>query len=161
MLKFVLAENVVCPRNMPMLMTDVNMTVTTCHAAIHDSNIPMSEYMKKEFFYRCYMNFKTAIEAEPSLIADEVRKQCKRYDYLFGTIFQKSKAERDQDMKFTQGDFRRFCLIFYLLTRKLLYTAEMLVLRDRKKRIMPRHLMNAAIACGIIPYKVFASQTAS
>ena len=28
-------------------------------------------------------------------------------------------------------------------------------MRDGKKRIMPRHLMNAAIATGIIPYKIF------
>lgn len=66
---------------------DVNMTVTTCHAAIHDSAIPISEFMKKEFFYRCYMNFSTAIAAEPSLIADEVRRQCLRFDYQFGTIY--------------------------------------------------------------------------
>lgn len=46
--------------------------------------------------------------------------------------------------------------MFYLLTRKILQTAEMLVLRDRKKRIMPKHLMNAAVATGIIPYKIYA-----
>ena len=55
-LKFVLGENISCPRNLPMLMSDANMTVTTCYAAIHDPNIPISEYMKKEFFYRCYMS---------------------------------------------------------------------------------------------------------
>ena len=33
---------------------DVNMTITTCHAAIHDPNIPISEYMRKEFFYRAF-----------------------------------------------------------------------------------------------------------
>ena len=60
-------------------------------------------------------------------------------------------------MRFTQGDFRRFCLLFYLFTRKLIQTAEMLVLRDRKKRIMPKHLMNAAISTGIVPYKIFAA----
>ena len=134
------------------------MTVTTCHAAIHDSEIPLSEYMKKEFFYRCFTSFSTAIGAEPSLIADEVRRHCQRFDYQFGTIYQKSTAERSKDMRFTQGDFRRFCLLFYLLTRKVLQTAEMLVLRDRRKRIMPRHLINAAIATGVIPYKVFAAE---
>ena len=60
-------------------------------------------------------------------------------------------------MKFTQGDFRRFCALFFLLTRKVLLVAEMLVLRERKKRVMPRHLMNAAIASGIIPYKLWKS----
>ena len=61
-------------------------------------------------------------------------------------------------MKFTQGDFRRFCLLFYLITRKLLQTAELIVLRDGKKRIMPRHLINAAVATGIIPYKLYVGQ---
>ena len=32
----------------------------------------------------------------------------------------------------------------------------MFLLRERKKRIMPRHMVNAAIATGIIPYKLFA-----
>lgn len=100
-LAFVLGENVACPRYLPMLETDANMTVTACHAAIHDSNIPLSEFMKKEFFYRCYMSFKTAIGAEPSLIADEVRKHCTRLDYLFGTVYQKSAEERLKGQKFT------------------------------------------------------------
>ena len=86
-LRFVLTENVACPRYLPLNEADVSMTVTTCHAAIHDSNIPLSEFMKKEFFYRCYMGFSRAIGAEPSLIADEVRKHCLRLDYLFGTIY--------------------------------------------------------------------------
>ena len=89
-LAFVLGENIACPQYLPMNPADVNMTVTTCHAAIHDSEIPISEYMKKEFFYRCFTSFSTAIGAEPSLIADEVRRHCKRFDHLFGTIYQKS-----------------------------------------------------------------------
>ena len=64
-----------------MLMSDANMTAMTCHAAIHDTHIPISEYMKKEFFYRCYMGFSKAIGAEPALVADEVRKICNKYDY--------------------------------------------------------------------------------
>ena len=138
-----------------MLESDVNLSVTACNAAILDSNIPISEYIKKEFFYRCYMSFAKIIEASPSLIASEVRRYCERYDYLFGTIYQKTRAEREEDMKFTQGDFRRFCMLYYLFTRKILQVAEMLVTRDNKKRIMPKHLMNAAIATGVIPYRIF------
>ena len=137
------------------------MSTTTCYAAIHDSNIPMSEYMKKEFFYKCFTKFSQAIGAEPSLIADEVRKHCTKYDYYFGSIYYKSRAEREQDMRFTQGDYRRFCMLFYLFTKKLIQTAEILVLREGKKRIMPRQLVNAAISTGIIPYKIYASQTES
>ena len=32
------------------------------------------------------------------------------------------------------------------------------MLREGKKRIMPRHMVNAAIATGIIPYKLFAAE---
>ena len=86
-MQFVLGSNIACPRYLPMQEADVNMTVTTCKAAIQDPNIPISEYMKKEFFFRCFTNFSQAIGAEPSLIADEVRKQCLKFDYFFGTIY--------------------------------------------------------------------------
>ena len=56
-LKFVLADNVACPQFFSMQEADVNMTITTCQAAIHDSNIPISEYMRKEFFYRAFQRF--------------------------------------------------------------------------------------------------------
>lgn len=55
-------------------------------------------------------------------------------------------------MKISQGDYRRFCAIFYMLTRKMLLMCEQLVLRENKKRIMPRHLMLAASLTGIIPF---------
>ena len=53
-LRFVVADNVACPQFFSMQEADVNMTITTCHAAIHDPNIPISEYMRKEFFYRAF-----------------------------------------------------------------------------------------------------------
>ena len=90
------------------------------------------------------------------MVRDEVMAQCERLDRLHGLTYQKSRFEREEGMKFTQGDYRRFCLLFFLLTRKIVQTAEMLLLREGKKRIMPRHLVNAAIATGIIPYKLFA-----
>ena len=132
------------------------MTITTCHAAIHDPNIPISEYMRKEFFYRAFQRFSSAIGAEPSLVRDELIAQCERLDRLHGLTYQKSRYEQEQAQKFTQGDYRRFCLLFFLLTRKIVQTAEMFLLREGKKRIMPRHMVNAAIATGIIPYKLFA-----
>lgn len=55
------------------------------------------------------------------------------------------------DRKFTQGDYRRFCAIFYLLTRRLLKNTEFLMQREKKKRMMPRHLVTAAVVSGIIP----------
>jgi hypothetical protein len=35
---------------------------------------------------------------------------------------------------------------------------EMIVLRENKKRIMPRHLMSAACLSGIIPYDYIKNQ---
>lgn len=63
-------------------------------------------------------------------------------------------------MKFSQGDYRRFCALFYMLTRKLILMCEQLVLRENKKRIMPRHLMLAAYLSGIIPYDYLQNQPA-
>ena len=65
MLKFVISDNIAAPMFLPMLESDVNLSVTTCHAAILNPNIPISEYMRKEFFYRCYMGFAKAVEASP------------------------------------------------------------------------------------------------
>ena len=138
-----------------MTTDDASLSVVALHAAINDSEIPLSEFIRKEFYYKSYMSFSTAIGAEPSLIADEVRKHCRRFDLLYGTVFQHTKREREKEMRFTQGDYRRFCATFYWLTRKMLQTCEMLVIREGKKRIMPRHLMNSAIATGIIPYDVY------
>ena len=66
------------------------------------------------------MTFSQAIGAEPSLIGDEIRKFYHELDVFHGTIFRKSRAEREKDMKFTQGDYRRFCAVFYILTRKII-----------------------------------------
>ena len=130
-------------------------------AAIQDSERPISLYAKKEFFFKCAKAFELSIQADNSLIADEIRKHMKRYDQLYGTNYQKSKQEREVPLRITQGDFRRFAAVFYLITRKLLLTCEMLVLQENKKRIMPRHIMHSAITCGIIPYEVFKENKAS
>jgi len=39
-----------------------------------------------------------------------------------------------------------------------LHYCEMIVLRENKKRIMPRHLMTAATLSGIIPYDIIKNQ---
>ena len=130
-------------------------------AAIQDPDRPISEYAKKEFFFKCATAFEHSIKADRALIADEIRKHYKRYDDLFGTFQQKTQEERDTLIRITAGTYKRFCAVFYLVTRKLLLTCEMLVLQENKKRIMPRHLMNSAITNGIIPYEIFKEQKAS
>ena len=58
--------------------------------------------------------------------------------------------------KFTQGDYRRFCALFYLQTRRLLKETEFLMAREKKKRMMPRHLLTAAVLSGTIPNSLLA-----
>ena len=57
-----------------MLSEDAHITVTSLYAAMNDSEVPLTEHMRKEFFYKCYMSFHEAVGANPALIADEVRK---------------------------------------------------------------------------------------
>ena len=80
-ISFVIAENIQCPINLPMLMQDADMTALTLHAASNNSNVPISEYIKKEFFYRCYMGFSKAFGGDPALIGYEVQRICRKYDY--------------------------------------------------------------------------------
>lgn len=41
--------------------------------------------------------------------------------------------------------------MFYLQTRRLLQQTEFLMAREKKKRMMPRHLLTAAVMIGVIP----------
>jgi hypothetical protein len=77
-----------------MLTSDWNLTPAALIGAMVDSEIPMSEHIRKELFYNCFTKFNTAIATEPSLIVDEIRKHCARFDMLFGTRYQLSKEER-------------------------------------------------------------------
>ena len=61
-------------------------------------------------------------------------------------------------MKFTQGDFRRFCAIFYMMSRDLLKKTEFLMKRENKKRMMPRHIFTAAVLLGIVPFHLIPQE---
>ena len=128
-----------------MLESDARLTEASMLAAIQDPDRPISEYAKKEFFFKCYKSFETAIKADPSLICDEISKHLRRYNTMYGLHQQGNKQEREKSIRITRGDYRRFCAVFYIITRKLLLSCEMLVLQEGKKRVMPRHIMSAAI----------------
>jgi hypothetical protein len=59
-------------------------------------------------------------------------------------------------MRFTQSDFRRFCTLFYVITRRLLRYTDFIMVRERRKRMMPRHILTAAVLLGIIPESMVA-----
>ena len=73
-MSFVLGELVACPQYLPMLPEDAILTVTAMQAAAHDSNIPIGEFVRREFFHKAFTAFEKAIQAAPELVADEVRK---------------------------------------------------------------------------------------
>ena len=82
-----LSENIACPKYLPMMGEDWNLTPAAVMGAIYDSEIPMSEHIRKEIFHSSFTKFSTAIQAEPRLIVDEIRKHCSRFDMLFGTRY--------------------------------------------------------------------------
>ena len=41
--------------------------------------------------------------------------------------------------------------MFYLMTRKLIKNSEFIMERERKKRMMPRHILSSAIVSGFMP----------
>ena len=69
-----LSENIACPKYLPMMGEDWNLTPAAVMGAIYDSEIPMSEHIRKEIFHSSFTKFSTAIQAEPSLIVDEICK---------------------------------------------------------------------------------------
>ena len=86
-LDFIVASNTSCPYNIPMLQSDACISEAALLAAIQDPERPISEYAKKEFFFKCAQAFQSSIKADKTLIADEIRKHFKRYDHLFGTNY--------------------------------------------------------------------------
>lgn len=69
-LKFMTGENVVCPQFLPMLYEDVQLTSVAIAASANDSSIPLSEHIRKEFFYHCFNKFTKALASEPALFAE-------------------------------------------------------------------------------------------
>lgn len=49
-------------------------------AAIHNSDIPLSEYIKKENFFKSFQSFHNAIKADPALIKTEILKKMEYFD---------------------------------------------------------------------------------
>ena len=94
LLKFMMSENGGCPSYLPMLDEDTKFTEATLITASHDPEIPISEQIRKEFFFKSYLAFHKAVQADPAIFADEIRRHWTRFDNLFGTIRDKSPEER-------------------------------------------------------------------
>jgi hypothetical protein len=57
LLKFIMDENWGCPSYFPMLEEDAKVTEVTLMASGNDPEIPISEHIRKEFFYKASMAF--------------------------------------------------------------------------------------------------------
>jgi len=62
-------QEVACPQFLPMSKDDCIVTTMALKFAAHDPDIPLSEIIRKEFFYKCFNSFTTALAAEPALFA--------------------------------------------------------------------------------------------
>lgn len=144
-IKFVMAENWGCPSFLPMLDSDALVTDITIIAASHDPQIPISEHIRKEFFYKASTTFHEAVKADPTIFADEIRERWVRLDHCFGTVRDKTPEQRLAKQRFTQGDYRRFCAVLYLFTRKMFMMCVLMMERDRKKRVMPKHIATSMV----------------
>ena len=94
LLKFMMRENGGCPSYLPMLNEDTKFTEATLITASHDPEIPISEPIRKEVFFKSYLAFHKAVQADPAIFADEIRRHWTRFDNLFGTMRDKSPEER-------------------------------------------------------------------
>ena len=71
-IKFLVDELIACPSFLPMDEEDAIVTPSVFQANIMNPNIPLSELIRKEFYYNCYTSFSKAIQAEPALIKREI-----------------------------------------------------------------------------------------
>jgi hypothetical protein len=113
--EFMVSDAIACPRYLPMDENDSKVTSSVMYAMLVNPDIPMSEYIRKEFYWNCVQGFREAMTAEPALIKEEVMKKMRHFDLLYNVV--KSKEEHERDSIFKRGDYFRFSTVFYLMIR--------------------------------------------
>jgi len=68
-----------------MLPEDAKITSTAMNVASIDPMVPVSELVRKEFYFKAASTFQKAVGAQPAMFADEIRNHCLRFDNFFGT----------------------------------------------------------------------------
>jgi hypothetical protein len=53
-----------------MFTEDIGISVNVIKIVANDSEIPLSELIRKEFFHKCFTSFTSSLGAEPALFAD-------------------------------------------------------------------------------------------
>lgn len=77
-------DSVATPMFLPMEEEDAIISKHVIEAAIVNSSIPLSEYTRREFYWKCFNKFHDAIKAEPTLIKEEIMLKMKFFDELYG-----------------------------------------------------------------------------
>lgn len=62
---------------------DAIISANVYMAASMNPTIPISEYVRKEFYYRCFTKFIDTIAAEPALIKYEILKRLELFNELY------------------------------------------------------------------------------
>lgn len=81
-LEFMLNEYRTCPGFLPMEERDTFISKTAFLAASINEEIPITEYVRKEFYFKCAQKFEEAIKADPALIKIEIQKKLRYFDEL-------------------------------------------------------------------------------
>ena len=63
LLEFLIDDSFLCPDFLPMSPNDSVISANVYMAASLNPHIPISEYVRKEFYYHCFNKFITAIAA--------------------------------------------------------------------------------------------------
>lgn len=88
---YLLNDALGCPLFLPMEFDDAIVSNNAIEAATYQSDIPLSELMRKESYYKFFQAFTQAVFSDPALIKTEVQLKLKHFDMLYGV--QRSKAE--------------------------------------------------------------------
>ena len=83
MMEFIVDESISCPQFLPLEPEDVKLTNAALDAAIHLPEVPLSEHIRKEAYYKAFTSFSQAIMADPALIKTEVLNKLHMYDRIY------------------------------------------------------------------------------
>lgn len=79
-LEFMVNDNVATPLYLPMEEQDAIISKYVIEASIVDSTVPLSEYVRREFYWKCFTKFNAAIKADPGLVKQEILLKMKYFD---------------------------------------------------------------------------------
>ena len=147
LLAFMQKEGVSCPSWLPMLDEDTVLKPIHLLVAQHIPEIPMTEIIRKEYYWRCSSSFEQALGGNPKLFSELIRAEI--------AIQKKILGIENLATRFTEGDYRRFCAVIYLLTKFTLQNCEIAMRTLKRKRLMPKFLMTNLLASEVIPWRVY------